>query len=123
MNRRPTRTSERKVWRLLAWLGTLSSVACAREPSSDSCGTAPETFVAYAPGALVSDIPLCNASDSGAPPIDGASFGALPGSSPLSSAGVAECETICTTSVSVVPCCVSMWEPNTVLCPPQCVAQ
>jgi hypothetical protein len=39
---------------------------------------------------------------------------------PLSSATIEQCETLCALTLANVPCCLSTWEPDTVVCPPPC---
>ena len=94
-------------------VAAMLSLSQACDDSTGDCGFGTQTFVAYDPGAAVAAIPLCNAGDASAPGV-----GELPGSSALSEAGVSQCEAICTQSAAALPCCVSMWEPNTVVCSP-----
>ncbi len=95
--------------------------------SGDGCSN-PETFVVYEPGAVVSAIPLCGSATTadasfGSLTIDGSfvSSSPFPGSVALSSTAIQQCAQICVTASATIPCCVSVWEPNTILCPPACV--
>jgi hypothetical protein len=97
--------------------------------TSDSCSGTGETFVVFAPSAATSEIPVCTAATASdydataAPiPIDGGFQGSFPGA-PLSRAAIGQCEGICGQSFANDPCCLSAWEPNTILCPPSCVPQ
>jgi hypothetical protein len=124
-----TRVTEGRFARCALVVITLAGVASVMTgcTSSDGC-TSPETFVVYEPGAAVSAVPLCsNATTAdasfGSLTIDGSfiSFSPFPGSVTLSAAGFTQCEAICAGANATVPCCVSVWEPNTILCPPACV--
>ncbi len=89
---------------------------------SASCGSA-AMFQVYEPEVDASAIPLCTsaASATEATTLDGGSYAAFAGASPLSSAALAACRALCAQASEPSPCCVSVWEPNTVLCQPACV--
>ena len=92
---------------------------------SDSCGDTQETFVSYVPGVTTSAIPLCTSAtavaDGGSGLFASGPAPGFPAAASLSAAAVAECQATCGQGGTAVPCCVSMWEPDTVLCEPSCI--
>jgi hypothetical protein len=121
---RRTRLARKLGWKI-AVLGLAVEASATSGCSSDSCSgqNAPEMFIVFAPGASTSAIPLCT-SDDVAPPatttsIDGGILAPFAGA-PQSKAAIAQCEVLCAGATAEAPCCLSQWEPDTVLCPPAC---
>ena len=92
-----------------------SSPACTG--SVGNC-TGPTYFEAFQPSASTSAIPVCTDVVDAA--VGGASSVGFGGASALSAKGVAQCQAICAGSVQSGSCCLSQWEPETVVCTPAC---
>jgi hypothetical protein len=101
--------------RAIALSVTLAVAACSGSNGAPS-------FLAFAPGALVSAIPLCDdvtdAGDGGELSIDGAIGFAFAGAPHVPHAGLEQCAMICSTATYEISCCLSQWEPQTVVCYP-----
>ncbi len=79
--------------------------------------TGPTSFQVFQPDNPISAIPVCtDAPDEDA----GYSGGTLAGAPPLSAEASAQCAVVCAQDPYGGPCCQSAWEPETILCAPQC---
>jgi len=101
--------------------------------SSSTCTNGGETFQVFQPASSTSAIPLCTDGTDAGPlgpygttrriQIDGGPGGQVfPGASNLSPAAITQCALVCAGAPGgTIPCCLSQWEPQTVICSPACV--
>ena len=115
---------------LLAFVG-----GCASDGNCNNFSTT--SYLVFQSGAPTSAISVCtDGTDSGfSPPsyyygsmapdaalsIDGARGYPFPGSPPESNKALQQCAAVCGGATFSIPCCLSQWQPETVVCYPPCI--
>jgi hypothetical protein len=117
------RTALVSVFVVVALAGSIAGASMTACSSSNSQCNGGTSFLAFGVTQTQS-VPFCTTTDDAAVGVvqfEGGTSASFVGAPPLSAAGLAECAALCSQDLSGdVPCCLSQWEPLTVVCLPAC---